>query len=300
MELLRFFGELSWYLMFFFFLHCVHPNGSLTPHCVMSPSICFCRPNQIHCIKSSSHAFLASQIWRVLLLLGNFILLFGNPIQMLWLPSQADLAMDILYILVLVTFTVDMIFRSVAVGGYFGITVVRVFPSFSSSLTHSHSSSMNRNGLNKGNNSGIINNSNSASLLGGNKGDGGSPGGSITGNNGNNSSSKSHGNGRNGNKNMSQKEKTSQRTAKCLEAVFGWVRCLQMGSFLFWCDLFSTLTLFYDISFTNPKNYEMVQWDMQLSGARGIQPVRVKSFEARAVKVGLWTTNISVAYFLIF
>ena len=182
-----------------------------------------------------------------------------------------------------------MIFRSVAVAGYFRFRVVRVFPSFSARVSsssaahHHHRGSNNSNTMsngillnNKGSNSGILNHSNSGNLIGSNKGDGGgSSGGSISGNNGNLTSSKSHNGGRNGTKSISQKEKNARRTAKCLEAMFGWVRCLQMGSFLFWCDLFSTLTLFYDISYTNPKNYEMVQWDMQLSGAGGIQPVRV-------------------------
>lgn len=217
-------------------------------------------------------------------MLGNFILLFGNPIQMLWLPARADPVVDVLYILVLAAFVVDMIFRSVAVAGYFGITVVRVFPSFDtgsllSSATRTNSSSSSGMLNSKNSNSGMLLNNSNSGIGMSNKGDhgGGSSGGSISGTNGNLiASSKSSGrnSNNNGTKSISQKEKNARRTAKCLEAMFGWVRCLQMGSFLFWCDLVSTLTLFYDISYTNPNNYEMVQWNMELSGAGGIQPVR--------------------------
>ena len=43
-----------------------------------------------------------------------------------------------------------------------------------------------------------------------------------------------------------------------------WGRC-QMGSFLFWCDLLSTLTLLYNVSFINTELNDMLTYDIELN-----------------------------------
>lgn len=52
-----------------------------------------------------------------------------------------------------------------------------------------------------------------------------------------------------------------------------WGRC-QLGSFLFWCDLLSTLTLLYNISFINTPAFEPILIDITLNSI-GI-PVRIR------------------------
>jgi len=80
------------------------------------------------CLLPTSEKVLASAIWRVVLVIGNILLLFGHPLQMLWLPKGADPVMDVIYCVVLVVFLIDMVFRATAVAGYFGISVTRYVP----------------------------------------------------------------------------------------------------------------------------------------------------------------------------
>lgn len=61
------------------------------------------------------------------------------------------------------------------------------------------------------------------------------------------------------------------------DGYFSWIccknnKCCSVGSFLFWCDFVSTLTLIYDLSFINSVHYREASIDMQL-GPFGI-PVR--------------------------
>ena len=44
-----------------------------------------------------------------------------------------------------------------------------------------------------------------------------------------------------------------------------WLNSIQFPSFLFACDLFSTLTLLADTSFANPGNFQLVQKEIDLS-----------------------------------
>jgi hypothetical protein len=155
-----------------------------------------------------SHVVLSSLVWRTSLVVGNFLLLFGNPIHMLWLPPQADTAMDVLYTLVLVIFIADMGFRAVAMPGYFGISVRQIYHP-SSKLQSSPAG-----------------------------------GGSST---------------------------SASSSASC----WSWFRCINMGSFLFYCDLLSTLTLLYEISYINPDKYKLLHYEIHLDRV-GI-PVRIEA-----------------------
>jgi hypothetical protein len=179
------------------------------------------------CLVPMSQAFLASVYWRVFLLFGNFVLLFGSPIQMLLTPPAADPFFDVLYTVVLVAFLVDMIFRAAAVPGYFGIhfhTFFRKQRQSSSSQRHHHQR-----------------NSNSSSFAGG-----------------------------------GTRTTIMSFLCGCLCCCWCFVSKYSlcwptMGSFLFWCDLASTLTLFYDISFTNPANFEMEKINLDFTGATGVR-----------------------------
>jgi len=53
-----------------------------------------------------------------------------------------------------------------------------------------------------------------------------------------------------------------------------WGRCQLGGSFLFWCDLLSTLTLLYNISFINKSEFKIKGIDITLNSI-GI-PVSLK------------------------
>jgi hypothetical protein len=134
------------------------------------------------CLLPISDRFLSSSIWRTWLVIGNFILLFGNPIQMLLIPAAADPAVDGLYILVFATFLVDMVFRATAVAGYFSFSVGRIYKPSSNWLIY-----------------------------------------------------------------FSQT-----------------VNSIRFPSFLFACDLFSTMTLLWDISFTNPSNFQLNTMEIPL------------------------------------
>lgn len=63
--------------------------------------------------------------WKVLIVVFTIILLFGSPIQILFTPKQADTAFDILYILALIIFVMDMIFNMFVDPNYFGIDQFR-------------------------------------------------------------------------------------------------------------------------------------------------------------------------------
>lgn len=163
------------------------------------------------CLVPISHVFLESAYWRVFLLFGNFVLLFGSPIQMLLVPPAGDPFFDVLYTVVLVAFLVDMIFRAAAVPGYFGIHFHTLFPK------------------------------------------------------------------------QSSRQRNSSITSRTLSCCCGCLCCCwccvprhalcwpTMGSFLFWCDLASTLTLLYDISFTNPANFAMVKVNLDLTGLTAVR-----------------------------
>lgn len=124
---------------------------------------------------------LSSLLWRILLVLGNFILLFGSPIHMLWLPKLCDPVMDVLYTLVLLVFMVDMIFRAAVLPGYFGLGVSQIYYA-----RHHHWS---------------------------------------------------------------------------YSSIMRWIK---MGSFLFCCDLLSTLTLLFDISYIHQERYSITTMEIQL------------------------------------
>ena len=51
---------------------------------------------------------------------------------------------------------------------------------------------------------------------------------------------------------------------KISDAPAAWGSC-RLGSFMFWCDLISTLTLLYDISFINRSNFEMLEIEIELN-----------------------------------
>ena len=83
---------------------------------------CLRRPRQ-HQFRYIAHSFdrvLSSLAWKFLIFLSTIILLFGSPIQFLWLPPEADKYLDVVYILTLIVFVVDMILNMVVDQDYFG------------------------------------------------------------------------------------------------------------------------------------------------------------------------------------
>lgn len=120
---------------------------------------------------------IGSRPWHIIIGFNTILLLFGSEIQELWIPPAADLAMDILYLLTLAVFTMDIVMRCYLEPSYLTVPKCR-------------------------------------------------------------------------NKDAAQNS--------------AWGRC-QLGSFLFWCDLLSTATLLYNVSFINKPRFATKEIDIVLN-----------------------------------
>jgi len=233
-------------------------------------------------LKSVSHTVLISKTWRFLLFPSILILLFGPAMQILVLPpkggnvSATDTTMDVLYSIVLIVFVLDVVLRSIAVPGYFGFRVTRIYqPShFYATLLNSY----NRDGSVKNHTMTTSSSSPTRSSSSSSKktSSGSMAVSSLLG-----ISPKHHHHQQQQQQQQQQQphhhqdstplrpltsiERKTRAKAKLLETCFGWLRCIHMGSFLFWCDVCSTFTLLFEISYTNPTSFEMVTHELEVS-----------------------------------
>jgi hypothetical protein len=106
-------------------------------------------------------------------------LLFGSPIQFLWIPKEGDTVFDVLYTIGLAVFILDMIFNLLVDPEYFGCNYFW--------------------------------------------------------------------------RRVQQPHQPKRWT------------CGGVGSFMFWCDVVSTLALCHDISYINQKEYEMLELNLKLN-----------------------------------
>lgn len=83
------------------------------------------RAHQLRYVVHWFNRILSSCTWKILIAIFTVILLFGSPIQTLFMPKEADTAFDILYTLALVVFVVDMILNMVVDPDYFGFDPFR-------------------------------------------------------------------------------------------------------------------------------------------------------------------------------
>ena len=118
-----------------------------------------------------------SVIWKALLLVATFLLLFGSSIQFIAVPKEGDLAFDVLYTLALVIFVFDMALNVVIDPEYFNFNFC-----------------------------------------------------------------------------VRRKDEKSFYSST-----------FTMGSFLFWCDVLSTLSLLFHISYINRREYEMMKIQIRLN-----------------------------------
>ena len=137
-------------------------------------------------------------LWKAIIWIFTVVLLFGSPIQFLWVPKVADPIFDALYTVTAVVFILDMIFHFIADPEYFGFTLV---------------DEMRRRRRRIG-------------------GGGGTTTSSIA-------------SGRN--------------------VYHPTLWTCGIGSFKFWCDVVSTIAIFQDISYINPKEYEMAVISLTLN-----------------------------------
>jgi hypothetical protein len=63
-----------------------------------------------------------SIVWKVFIVFCTVVLLFGRPIQHLWVPKEGDIVFTILYTIALAIFTLDMICNTIADPLYFQFT----------------------------------------------------------------------------------------------------------------------------------------------------------------------------------
>jgi hypothetical protein len=129
-----------------------------------------------------------SKVWKLILIVFTFLLLFGPQIREMFLPKGWDDFMDYLFLVAFVFFTADILIRIDVEPNYFSFDLFCLRQS-------------------KG--------AQASSNLGGS----------------------------------------------------GWSGCgsCGLGSFLFWCDVVSTLTLLHEISFINKKNFDEVQINIRLN-----------------------------------
>lgn len=78
------------------------------------------RQHQFRFVAHSFDQILSSIPWKVLIFVSTIVLLFGSPIQFLWLPKSWDDYLDIVYLLALVVFVFDMILNMVVDTDYLG------------------------------------------------------------------------------------------------------------------------------------------------------------------------------------
>lgn len=61
--------------------------------------------------------------WLLLTFFCTFVLLFGSQIQDLWLPKSGDKAVDVIFTLAFITFSIDIIVRSIVDPIYFSCSL---------------------------------------------------------------------------------------------------------------------------------------------------------------------------------
>lgn len=80
-------------------------------------------PNETYCLQDGKINALRSLIkhgvWRYMTGFFVFVMLFGAPIQDLFLPASADIAVDVIFTLAFVTLMVDILIRCIVDKAYF-------------------------------------------------------------------------------------------------------------------------------------------------------------------------------------
>jgi hypothetical protein len=82
---------------------------------------CLRAPRQHHFryINHTLDRLIESFFWKALIIFFTVLLLFGSPIQFLVIPKGGDIYFDVLYMIALAVFTLDMIFNIIVYPDYF-------------------------------------------------------------------------------------------------------------------------------------------------------------------------------------
>lgn len=83
--------------------------------CVKMP-----RRRQLQYINHAFESLIQSVFWKTLIIFCTVLLLFGSPIQFLWVPKGGDFVFDILYTIALGIFILDMLLNLIVDPDYFG------------------------------------------------------------------------------------------------------------------------------------------------------------------------------------
>jgi hypothetical protein len=78
------------------------------------------RQHQLRYLNHACDSLVRSVFWKTLIIFCTVLLLFGSPIQFLWVPKGGDSVFDVLYIIALVVFLHDMLFNLISDPEYFG------------------------------------------------------------------------------------------------------------------------------------------------------------------------------------
>jgi len=192
---------------------------------------------------------LNSKPYRILLIVLTFILLFGAPIQTLVIPKAGDDACNAVFMATFVVFIVDICMRIDAEPNYFAFSFCGVPKPRTWDEDDDDANGGGGGGHGDGDGGGASGPTGGSGTVGGGGGGGGGDG-----------------------------DNSSLRSASAADAGKGRNGCcgIELGSFLFWADLVSALTLLHEISFIDTSgNFDPVQMWIWLD-EYGV-PVRFRS-----------------------
>jgi len=194
---------------------------------------------------------LQSRPWRALILVLTFILLFGAQIRNTVVPASADTAADAIFMATFCIFCIDIFMRIDAEPNYFQFSVCGFPPQTDDDEVLLSSSTSEAGGTGTAT-------AKSAPTPSGGGASGGGSGGAGGGTTGTPSGPAS---GTTGEESTSMKSSTASHLQDHKHMRQRGQGCcgIEIGSFLFWCDVVSTLTLLHEISFIDKSNFSEIQ-----------------------------------------
>lgn len=234
-----------------------------------------------------------SQWWKYVLIINTFILLFGSSVRDIFLPSNSDVFFNILFVITFVIFSIDILLRIYAEPHYFNYNFCgcrKHKNNHNELMDHNNNTTattMTRGGGDESASGMFVNQSPSQRQTPIRTGD------AMSSTNKNIASMTSVKAVRGSHMDLIGNRKrpgtSNEGTSSMVRnynnynqnvVVAGWGSNyfgFSLGSFLFWCDVLSTLTLLSEISWINPRKFKEQQIVILVDAVFGI-PVRIFMF----------------------
>jgi hypothetical protein len=196
---------------------------------------------------NSSESLIHSLLWKVIIVIFTIVLLFGSPVQSLWVPKEHDGIFDLLYIVGLGVFSFDIVVHFLIDPEYFRFNPPRIFYWF---LCCCCFGCCFRGSDNNNNKKETEDTTQANNKRGKRKGDGNDPSEKTA-----NNTKISSGGGKGG----AGGTKKNRSIFSSDNGIFG------IGSFEFWCDVVSTAMFIYDISYFNRTNKKVLEMKIVLN-----------------------------------